>query len=466
MVGNAAQTTTPNEFLSTNLGIDQVQNLCWKLYLYLRQYAPPTILDTYHAEAAARAREYLAVSELFAMFLTRDVGQEEALSGLKRTKQWFIGCNAAHPDTLVGSHSVSRIAPDARLKPYTALQILHTQTAVKSKSTPSGKKAKSVDNAQLARKPSTISNNSSIWKQSSSSNNNSHTSLGPAAALSIVTPFVRGMTKIKTRGYQHYDSESLVIAGHTDRWKSIKANQYKLSERIAEDGSPTTFTLLVFCQSLDDPEKMQALQAFSRYFHTSLLHYEQWSPTASSSTYGGSSSSPTTPIATSPISYFNRFSISSQQSSGSSSTCSSSSGNRFSRFFPSFSWSSSTTTVDNSSKQTIDQPESPRLFSIIYVTSSQRQQVAQLLSAGFSSPLRTSYDLSKFYLDQDYQAHRAFEVDVEEGPTVVVIRPDGYIGARARIRDQLDSLGSYFEAFLKPPIDLDSAAALVADDYC
>lgn len=54
---------------------------------------------------------------------------------------------------------------------------------------------------------------------------------------------------------------------------------------------------------------------------------------------------------------------------------------------------------------------------------------------------------------------------------MVVIRPDGYVGARVRLNDDedVDRLDAYFDSFLRPHYDQTSAAALIAaayDDDC
>jgi hypothetical protein len=56
--------------------VQDAENLAWKLAFVRRGWAPPALLDSYHAERAAAARENLRVTSATMEFLVPQTGQE------------------------------------------------------------------------------------------------------------------------------------------------------------------------------------------------------------------------------------------------------------------------------------------------------------------------------------------------------------------------------------------------------
>ncbi|KAI9266607.1 FAD binding domain-containing protein [Phascolomyces articulosus] len=495
LVGSAAQGISPPELLSINLGLDQVHNLCWKIAMHLNSYASAHLLDTFETESISRSKDYGVISDaLMAMVSNPGVYEEDErddaqnsnssvastpMQRLKWGKSWHIG-GAAYPNSDISRSSVQ--APNGKLKPYNALQ-LQTSTLSgpkRSRSTLSTKTSSS--NLSITSSSETGSTSSFLSRSRSLSSlaSRSKSFLGglprmsmdsapPAAGFDLQRRSNRGITRSKARGYQHYDSNSVVMTSHSETWRILKANHYDLLERVAKDAHPGSFTILIFCDSLAKEKNLKTLQHFKQYMDTpsSLLQYEQRRlhhhrlSIPSESLYN-SPQPPTTPTTNTSEASTPRSSLSSGFTAAT---------NRLSRFFSM--WSSVSTIASTPISPSTQSPPPPipatgsplRLFSFLYITSSSRQQVNEFLTTNSAPFIHSLFPqgLERLYIDHDNITHSAYGVTNGE-PVVVVIRPDGYIGMRSRL-DKLDSLNNYFDTFMIPPVDLDSAAADVANDY-
>lgn len=483
IVGSAAQRLSPHDMLSVNLAFDQVHNLCWKLNLYLKHYASPHILDTYDIEARSHVRDYMMVSNAMLALITCGDYKEEkdgdddrgsvastATQRMKRSGSWFIG-GAPYPSSSI-SNSLT-IAYNSKLKPYTAQRLVSQN--VKPKGSRSSTSSSMSDPASSVVSITNSSTASMLSRSRSLTGlNGKHRSLPMADMNNLENgsswlfrkPVFRNKTKVKTRGYQHYDQNSVVVAPHVDRWRFIKANHYDLLDRITADrNTPGCFTILIFCTSITDCQ--HALQQLKQYLdlpssimqydiHPSHQHRQQ-----------EQQQQPQQPL-TRPLS--SSSSTESTMSSPRSSSSIMSAGSRLSRFFSSWSSASSHSTVSVPSLSssntapctTSSMPSS--LFSFVYITSSTRQEVADFLSITPPNILRHMFPhgLERLYLDHDNQAHSSYSINE---PTLVIVRPDDYMGARIRLPCQLPGLGRYFDRFMVPPVDMDSAAADVAADF-
>ncbi|KAI8335874.1 hypothetical protein BC941DRAFT_65710 [Chlamydoabsidia padenii] len=111
------------------------------------------------------------------------------------------------------------------------------------------------------------------------------------------------------------------------------------------------------------------------------------------------------------------------------------------------------------------------MFSFVCLTNSSKSECIQFLSeqTPYSLHQMFPFGLTNTFLDHDQQCHESYAIKDQQQhrPTLVVIRRDGYVGARIPIEDQpLYELNRYFDQILLPVVDFSSAAALVADDYC
>jgi 3-(3-hydroxy-phenyl)propionate hydroxylase len=77
--GDAAHVMTVFGARGANSGIQDVDNLCWKLGLVLAGKAPQALLDTYSTERVYAARENLAITEATARFIAPEKGAAMAL---------------------------------------------------------------------------------------------------------------------------------------------------------------------------------------------------------------------------------------------------------------------------------------------------------------------------------------------------------------------------------------------------
>lgn len=69
LAGDAAHVYAPFGARGLNSGLQDAENLAWKLALTIHGWSPPTLLDTYHVERAAAAQENLRVTSATMDFL-------------------------------------------------------------------------------------------------------------------------------------------------------------------------------------------------------------------------------------------------------------------------------------------------------------------------------------------------------------------------------------------------------------
>ncbi|HEY3907350.1 MAG TPA: FAD-dependent monooxygenase [Streptosporangiaceae bacterium] len=69
LAGDAAHVYAPFGARGLNSGIQDAENLAWKLAFTIGGWSPPTLLDTYHIERSAAARENLRVTSATMDFL-------------------------------------------------------------------------------------------------------------------------------------------------------------------------------------------------------------------------------------------------------------------------------------------------------------------------------------------------------------------------------------------------------------
>lgn len=288
----------------------------------------------------------------------------------------------------------------------------------------------------------------------------------------------------------------------------IKTTHYRLVDRMLSGSF--SFTLLVFAGSIAERENLALLQRFRRhleephsfYKRYEKLHYPfgyrvteqhqqlQRSSSSSSSTqhrdsHGWrdtirSSRSSTTTTSSSAASFF-RFSASLFPSPPTSPVSSSAGRSSFDQPRPSLdtftyrrAHSTCSTTTPATSSTINNNNDKGALFSFLYITTSTRTEVTKFLSDTKPSIVHATFPfgLDTVYLDHDRDCHTTYRAATlpatnNHRPTIVVVRPDGYISARVELHNDTDfeRLDQYFDSFLRPPIDMTSAAAMAADFY-
>ncbi|KAI9275744.1 FAD binding domain-containing protein [Phascolomyces articulosus] len=560
LAGGAAQSICPEGILTSDLGLEQVNNLCWKLFLCLKHRGSPELLDTYDQECRSKLSDTREASHALIHLFSQNIPtnglglnstpSRELIYLLNRTKHGFIGeapyhANILNIDTastlsiISSEHAHDTIqavtasftkraqnkiilgapgtlAPNSKLKPYTLFTLL---VNAKETATPPG----SIANGT---KPSLTSNNLNGSK-TSITNATTTTSTGAAGTATATTttekddrpPRTSSRRWTRTRSNSAGGSSSATAASwllspiikrnntssHTssssngtsttsttttaaaassttslttaERWRKIRTNNYSILDRMSQTASTSAFRIVVFCQSLTDPENLATLQRFRRHLeepHSFMQRYEKLHsnhPLLSSSwMFEEPTNKRSSALSLSSISHRssissnhnNRFMFNSPPTSPVSTIRTSLDQPRSTSSFD-FVRPSCDTAFTNTSMGTTP----PSLFSFLYITSSSRTEIGKFLSDTKPAVVHAAFPLGldKVYLDHDQQAHTLY--NIRHNPSVVVIRPDGYIGACVRLQHDFDfeKLDAYFDAFLRPPIDLTSAAAMAADYY-
>ncbi|KAI9305220.1 hypothetical protein BJ944DRAFT_265583 [Cunninghamella echinulata] len=108
------------------------------------------------------------------------------------------------------------------------------------------------------------------------------------------------------------------------------------------------------------------------------------------------------------------------------------------------------------------------MFSFTYLTTSNKPECLQFLAEQTPNTIQNTFPfgLENVHMDHENQAHSIYSLDNYQ-PTMVVIRPDGYIGAKVPL-DNVNALNNYFQQFLLPDMHFspeESAISLVANGY-
>ncbi|KAI9030670.1 FAD binding domain-containing protein [Phycomyces nitens] len=559
LLGGAAQQASPPNLFSANPGLEQASNLSWKLFLHLRKRASPDLLDTFDSEFKSKHNDTVEASYA-SMSLISSSTMPGLLSGLNSTRRQetsyqlqrnenqLMGESSYGPNLInhgsestisLGSASidsmdimeimvamaasnicanepktgaVGSLAPNAKLKPYTLLQLLsQTQTteAVKTVEYP-----RSPSVGMIVSTSTKTSDNPMVGTRPRRSRSQSNVSANPTWSFNRVGPMLKkaiGTNSLVKSSSQPLDENDTLTAcpmtttSGIERWKSIKTNSYQLRERIVPKGIPVTFTVLVFCGSLADQENVSMLRSLKHRIDdpNSFFSCYENSPHVCQPLVDESQSFPSgRPQSPSSVSDAesrhsgensrSSFSSESSQRSSTSSRSLKSTSKINSITTAPFSqatipptspvssvlspvlsaqispWSNSLDLPRTSitSTSTISTEKSHQLFNFIYITTSTKTQVSKFLSDTPPSVVNNTFpcSLSNVYLDHDQQCHSAYSIPK---PTIVVVRPDGYIGTRVKISEHNDihKLNNYFDAFLRPSADMFSAAAVVAADY-
>ncbi|KAI7847834.1 FAD binding domain-containing protein [Circinella umbellata] len=550
LAGGAAQCISAEGILSSDLGLEQVHNICWKLFLCLKHRGSPELLDTYEQECRSKLNDMRessnALIHLFCQHTpTRGVGlnstpSRELIYILNRTKHGFTGEAPYHTNILnIDTSSTASIlstdnsqdtlqavtasftkrahnkvqlgapgtlAPNSKLKPYTLFTLLMnakdttnplgsipngsktsinaSKTAINNNNNTTNQTQTGTSSDETTRPPRTSSRR---WTRTRSNSASSGSNNSPSSAASwLLSPIIKRNT---SQGTSTTSSTTATVAaaaaaavtsnGSTtstvERWRKIKTNNYSILDRMAQTATPSSFRLIVFCQSLNDPENLATLQRFRRHLeepHSFIQRYEKlhsnhplvsssWifdEPTKRSSTLSLSSVSHRSSVSSNTN---NRFLISPPHSPVSTVRSSLDQPRSTSSFdFQRPSCDTSNTVMTNLAP-------SASLFSFLYITSSSRIEIGKFLSDTKPGVVHAAFPLGldKVYLDHDQQAHSLY--NIKDTPSVVVVRPDGYIGTCVHLQHDYDfeKLDVYFDAFLRPPIDMTSAAAMAADFY-
>ncbi|KAI8137559.1 FAD binding domain-containing protein [Fennellomyces sp. T-0311] len=487
LAGGAAQSVCPEGMVSSDLGLEQVNNLCWKLCLCLKHRGSPELLDTYEVECRSKLQDTLQASNALMHLFSHSTPpsglglnstpSRELIYMLSRNKHGLIGEAPYHANLLnidtASTFSVSTtdetdlqmvttaftqraqskivsgapgtLAPNSKLKPYTLFTLL---VNVREMPTPPG----SIVSGKQAPEKDDRPPRSRRWTRARSNSTSS---------TSNTTSWLLAPIKKRTSNPPPSPPVNPTSPTTAERWRKIKQNQYSLLDRMTQNASSSAFRVLVFCQSLNDPENLATLQRFRRHLEESHSFVQRYEKLNSSH-----------PLLSAAWMFEETNKRSSTMSLSSISRSSISSNNRF--FY------SPPTSPVSTARTSLDQPRSTssfdfrppdvtttasNMFTFTYITSSSKTEIIKFLSDTKPAIVHATFPLGldKVYLDHDQQSHTLYNIKT---PSVVIVRPDGYIGTTISINDlNFEKLDTYFDTFLRPPIDMTSAAAMAADYY-
>ncbi|KAI8072509.1 FAD binding domain-containing protein [Gongronella butleri] len=577
LVGDAAQSLVPPGILSTNVGMEQAHNLCWKIYLHLHQRASPLLLDTYTDESASKWIDASTASKAFMKLIATtpstgdgrrtlmpDTPYQANIINLDNPSNFSVATTTSSHTVTTASQmllppsaiphavahepgSVGSLAPNPKLKPYTMIQILlahptlfpkkqnlHTNASSHVANGSNGSADAAQQQQQHAPRPTQTNQLGGAARRYTSAFSKPLFSLTKFAkkkdAASSPPPLLSHLYMPSSGGAATHASSASNDrpVSPNDRWRVIRQNYFYLLDKIKSDNDAATpmatattrqvavtFTVLVFCGDIhENPAKSLAMLAkIRRYLDSSnsfihryeTNHQQQHQPTAlpfytlpvsstSSDNLGASSTSLSVSTqqtingngtnaangnpnanGNNPRTSFSSYSVLSFRSSSFSiprtSVSSTPSSPPTSPTSPSWRRASldETTYMPDA---TIARPEHP-LFTFAYITTSSKPEIARCLETTPPTLIQAAFPfgLDRAYVDHDKQCHTAFNAlpskSHPHAPTLIVLRPDGYIAARIRLRHDadMDRLDDYFDAFLRPHCDFSSAASLVADAY-
>ncbi|OBZ87619.1 Phenol 2-monooxygenase [Choanephora cucurbitarum] len=509
--GSAAQLVHPPGMFDVNVHLEQVRNMCWKVALNLKNRASPQLLQTFETEMKSKTEEAIYASNTLMNFIgdyfkiQEEEGGSLSLNGsylqdfvyqLRRLKHYFVGdsllpintLNYQHeddihddddedgrlndngsnmsgssfvfmapPSSLPSPHTLTSLrarpgclAPHARVKPYSLLQ-LSSQNTGSAKPILSPTPSTQTSTPRSPTQPTHPKPSDTPDQEDPSSKQRSPSSVTTgnisSTILSVFQKNLNGNSKKRNSNTSPPPSPT-TLTMFNERWKSIKTNCPSLSDCIRQYNKDTGFTLLIFCGPLQQ-ESLDRVQACVRQLNLpmSFIHrYEQHAPsfyTHPRYSFGAKSLSSLSTVSSDPKSSLDtpRTSIDSHRHSASSDTY--------------------------SSHALFSAP----LFSCLFITSSCKKEAAKYLTDTPASVVHSTFPsgLAQVYLDHDQQCYKAYDIQLHR-PEIVVIRPDGYIGTRVIIQPEneeqsFERLNMYFDSFLSPFVDMESAAAVVAASY-
>lgn len=515
LIGSASQCMNPPGLFDVNTNMEQVQNLCWKLALSLQHSASPKLLETFEPEIRIKTEESMHVSTLFTNLIgdyykddsnnLNSSHSRDLIYQLRRFKNCFVG-NTPFTANILNSenhHTIDDVsllrddtsstpsfefigppppilsfsnsflpieipimagflAPNAKLKPYTLFQLLlnlSSSTSSQQQQSPkpipllSHKSTTTAKEEKSKSSPLTIQTKNLMRKRRS----NSVTTNNLTTIFSSIQLFQKSNSTSKKRIGNNNSSTTTTQApsatSAVDRWKSIKPNHLQLLDRIQTfNKNGCTFTILIFSGSIAETQEktrnfVKLLESPASFIH----RYER--AHSNNDKNRNSIISLNSPIsATEPI-YQGRQSFDQPRRES------------FESFVDQNRFSSSTLSSNSTYNH---QPVSDGLFSILFVSSSSRNEAVKYLNNTPPATVHSTFPtgLTQVFLDHDGQCYKAYNIGKQN--EVIVIRPDGYIGTRASIAKEeegFERVSLYFDSFLRPPVDMNTAAAVVAAGY-
>lgn len=260
-----------------------------------------------------------------------------------------------------------------------------------------------------------------------------------------------------------------------ERWKSIKPNHLQLLDRIQSfNKNGCTFTILIFCGSIT--ETQEKTKNFVKLLMSPVSFLYRFERAITSRDHHRNSmvsiGSPTADRADRRLSVLSNSSNSGGRKSFEQQRRNSNDSSSYTADPTRFSMSTMSSASSYNNNHLLAQQQRS-LFSILFISNSNKSEAVKYLNNTPPATVHSTFPsgLAQVFLDHDGQCYKAYNINKkQQGTEVVVVRPDGYIGARVPIlqgqeEEGFDRLSHYFNAFLRPPVDMNSAAAVVAAGY-
>ncbi|KAI9473723.1 MAG: hypothetical protein EXX96DRAFT_640963 [Benjaminiella poitrasii] len=414
------------------------------------------------------------------------------------------------------------LAPNAKLKPYTLFQLLlMSSDQPSSKTSVITTKPDTVISSALLATPSVSASppqqqedlnkkvsaaigliRSDKKERKTRKRSNSVTS-GSNGSLSSIWSLLQknikkqqrdddGLTAKKSPSPSNNSTPASVLVS-SERWKSIRTNHLQLYDRIQNKQRLLTFTILIFCGAIENVHEnniyrfvRQLVGSSSSFIYRyydedhpkndllaketadSRSHYYSKDTSSSNSTLTLSRSNSSSQPKRASISDINsRQPQHSRKASIIEDNTSPRGSVDSNRTVSSNCYDHRYSTSSMSLLHFQQQQQLSSMFSILFITSSTKSEAIKYLNNTPPAMVHSTFPsgLSQVLLDHDQQCYKAYGI---KQPEVIIIRPDGYIGTRLALsqdQNSVEQLNMYFDSFLRVPVDMNSAAAVVAADY-
>ncbi|CAO3637798.1 unnamed protein product [Cunninghamella blakesleeana] len=281
LLGGTTLNAFPPGWVSSDIGLDQAMNLCWKLNLYHQEKASPKLLETYASESYSKSKDITMASSLLLQLLSTPSMLKDKITAVQlfqKHRRCFVGemildssatTSFNHPQLsrLSSSHqnqtlkmtrgTVGTIAPNALLKPYT-LKELKIQ------------RSKSKQHLLNWQYESIKSLNSQFkhHHEEDVEEKTKNQKLGFFRGFfSKKNQYQQGLSKKKSSPslLNQFSLSSNSSSADDDAWKSIRTNTTSLWKELPlyNNQFRSHFTILVVCHSLYNPDTIDSLQNFT-----------------------------------------------------------------------------------------------------------------------------------------------------------------------------------------------------------
>ncbi|CAO3649073.1 unnamed protein product [Cunninghamella echinulata] len=287
LLGGTTLNAFPPGWVSSDIGLDQAMNLCWKLNLYHQEKSSPKLLDTYSSESYIKSKDITMASSLLLQILSTPSMLKDSITALQlfqKHRRYFVGemvldttsqqfGNHSSSQTLkMARGTVGTLAPNALLKPYTLKQLksqrsqenrfnYHQLQSLNSLSS-YYQDQQGQEQVQEKTKQQKLGFFRGILSFSKKQNHHQSSSLSKKkSSPSLLSQFSSTTTTTTL------SSTSSLSSPMDDKWKSIRNNTTNLWQHLPlhKNQFRSHFTILIVCHSLYNQDMIDSLQQLNHY---------------------------------------------------------------------------------------------------------------------------------------------------------------------------------------------------------